>query len=329
MIAGAHGAAATLLNVPIRAVASRTSDRAEALARQLRTKAVGYDELPSGADIVVVSTPPQCHAANALSMLKAGAAVILEKPICTTLVDADLLVEASAASGGRLLYAENLAYSPMVSKMLSMTPGLGPLNHLEVRTLQALPTWGSFTTDEWGGGALFDLGVHPLALAVLLARVSGAGPVTDVSAMLRGGSGHNSDEHAEVLLTFATGLVARVVSSWQSDVQIWDVQASSSNGVLRGDFWPRPTLEHNGDPVDLKLVDQAVPMVEDMGYAAQMAAFAEDLDTGVAPFMDAEFGRLILDIVCAAYSSARSDGASEPVPFRGDRTRTPLQLWRG
>ena len=64
----------------------------------------------------------------------------------------------------------------------------------EVRSLQGLPTWGDFTSDEWGGGALFDLGVHPLALAMLLGNATGQGRVTTVAATLLGGSDHDSDE---------------------------------------------------------------------------------------------------------------------------------------
>ena len=332
MISGAHAAAAGALGMPIVGVASRSADRAAKQAERLRTTAMSYAELPAGADVVVVSTPPQCHAADALAMLEAGAAVVLEKPLCTTLADADALV---AAAGDRVLYAENLAYAPMVTTLLAMVPSIGALTHLEVRTIQTLPTWGAFTSDAWGGGALFDLGVHPLAIALLVAGASGAGPATSVACSLRGGAGHNSDEHAEVSIRFASGLVATVVSSWQADAvlgsdgQVWDVQASSPTGVLRGDFWPRPTLEHNGDPVPLPAGSDPLPFVDELGYSGQLAAFREDLARGRAPVMDVEFGRVVLDIVCAAYRSAGNDSAPEAVPFTGDRTKTPLELWRG
>lgn len=333
MISGAHAAAATLLQMPIVGVASRTAARAEQQASLLRTVALSYAELPAGADIVVVSTPPQCHAADALAMLAAGAAVVVEKPLCTTLIDADALVEASA--GGRLLYAENLAYSPLVITLLSMVPKLGAVDHLEVRTIQSLPTWGEFTSDAWGGGALFDLGVHPLAIALLVGAAAGAGQVDSVSCRLVGGEAHNSDEHAEVTLAFAGGLVATVVASWQAstylghDGQVWDVQVSSPTGVLRGDFWPRPSLEHNGEPVAIETSTAALPFIEECGYSGQLGAFANDLATGDDPFMGAAFGRVVLDVVCAAYQSAGRDGEAQTVPFTGDRSKTPLQLWHG
>ena len=330
MISGAHGAAAKLLGMPLVGVASRTPERAAGQAERLGTPAMTYDDLPGDAEIVVVSTPPQMHAGDTLRLLDAGAAVVLEKPLCTTLADADALVAAAAAHQQRVLYAENLAYAPVVQTLLSRAVDLGPITHLEVRSLQSLPTWGEFTSDAWGGGALFDLGVHPLALAVLAAAANGAGPVVSVSADLRGGDGHNSDEHAEVQLRFRNGLVGTVISSWQNpDSQTWDVQLSSATGVLRAEFWPRPTLEHNGDPVALPPNDSPLAFIDEMGYTGQLRAFADDIASGSTPLMDVEFGRLILEIVCAAYWSAGHAGAPEPVPFTGPRDKTPLQLWHG
>lgn len=330
MISGAHGAAAQRLGMPLVGVASRTAARATTQAERLGTTAMTYGDLPGDAEIVVVSTPPQMHAGDALRLLDAGAAVLLEKPLCTTLADADALVTAAAAHSQRVLYAENLAYAPVVQTLLSHAVDVGPITHLEIRTMQSLPTWGAFTSDEWGGGALFDLGVHPLALAVLAAAANGAGPVVSVSANLRGGEGHNSDEHAEVKLTFRNGLVGTVISSWQNEAgQIWDMQLSSATGVLRAEFWPRPTLERNGEPVSLPANDSPLAFIDELGYTGQLRAFADDIATGSTPLMDVEFGRLILDIVCAAYWSAGHGGAPEPVPFTGPRDKTPLELWHG
>ncbi len=159
MIAHAHAAAARLNGFPLTAVASRHRERARRVAGDWSAAAVGYADLPAGADLVVVATPPQRHADDAIRLLDAGCLVLLEKPLCTTLADADRVVDAAARHGQRLLYAENLAYSPCITTLLSQVGGLGPLGHLEARTLQPLPHWGGFTTQEWGGGALFDLGV--------------------------------------------------------------------------------------------------------------------------------------------------------------------------
>jgi predicted dehydrogenase len=327
----AHAAATRHNGYQLVAVASRSAARTAEQAAALSARPATYAELPGDADIVVVATPPQCHADDAIRMLQAGAAVLLEKPLCTTLADADRLVAATQqAHGNRLLYAENLAYSPVVLALLSRTPSLGPLTHLEVRAQQGLPTWGAFTTDEWGGGALFDLGAHPLSIALLVANAAGAGRPTSVRAHLRGGVGHNSDEHADVEITYSSGLVATVVSSWQAgpDAQ-WDAQVASATGVLRAELLPAPSLELNGDIIALAPPTTTPPEIEQFGYLGQLRALVDDCAARREPAMSASFGRTVLDVTCAAYWSAGRDGVPTALPFTGPRDLTPLQLWRG
>lgn len=333
MISRAHGAAAVFSGLEIVAVASRSPERAAERAAEYGALAVSYDDLLSGrvqADVVVVATPPQCHADDVLRLLDTGAAVLIEKPLCRTLAEADAIVEAAARHGERLLYGENLAYAPSVQQLLTRVPDLGPLTHLEVRSLQGLPTWGEFTSDEWGGGALFDLGVHPLSVALLCANASGAGMPVSVSAELRGGQGHRSDEHAEVRLHYRAGLVATVISSWQAGPEArWDAQLASVSGVLRAELIPTPSLEFNGDTIDLPVVTAPLPAIEQFGYLAQLQSLVTDVARGETPMMSADFGRRVLEVVCAAYSSAGQGGELVSVPFAGPRDRTPLQLWRG
>ena len=325
----AHASATRQLGFDLTAVASRSADRSTKLAEAFGSTAVDYADLPGGADIVVVATPPQCHAADAIRLLDAGAAVLLEKPLCRTLEEADQLVAAAARHGGRLLYAENLAYAPIVQRMIALAPRVGALTHLEVRTLQGLPTWGSFTSEEWGGGALFDLGVHPLSIALLVANAAGEGAPVAVSARLRGGEGHDSDEHADVWLRYRSGFVAHVESSWQAGPEpLWDAQVAGASGVVRADLLPVQSLELNGDEVALPTATSQIPMLDQLGYTAQLRAFADDLATGREPTMSATFGRHVLQVVAAAYWSAGRRGDEVALPFAGPRDLTPLQLWR-
>ena len=178
-IAAVHGLAATQLGLPITRVASRRPAKAKEMATRMGAIACSYDELPGDAELVVVCSAPQCHAEHALHAISGGASVVIEKPLCTTLAAADALV-AAADAGARIGYAENLAYAPIVQHFVAEAEQLGQLQYLEVRTVQSRPTWGEFLTEEWGGGALFDLGVHPIAIALprgtLAGRVGLRGP---------------------------------------------------------------------------------------------------------------------------------------------------------
>ncbi len=202
---------------------------------------------------------------------------------------------------------------------------MGPIGFLEVRTLSPRPAWGDFLEPHWGGGVLFDLGVHPVALALLLA---GDDEPASVTALLSSSADVVVDDHAEVVLRFASGLEARIEASWRHHEVVWDLQASSETTVVRAELMPAVAIEINGERTPATAPRAGVePMVVDLGYLAQMEALAAAAAGGTNPF-DAAFGRRVLDVVCGAYASAGS-GGPVPLPFAGPRDRTPLELWRG
>lgn len=327
-IATVHGYA--VQHVPglaITKVASRDPARAADAAQRVGAEACTYHELPAGADGVVVCTPPAQHAEQALHAVAGGAGVLIEKPLCTTLAEADALV-AAEQDGACIAYAENLLHAPIVRLALEHAAQLDGIDLLEVRALQSRPTWGDFLTEAWGGGVLFDLGVHPLAVALRLAAP--ARPV-EVRCTLAGANDHPVDEHAELHLAFDTGLMARVVASWRGgDTPTWDAQVSAPDGVVRLELLPELHLERNGVGVPLPGVPEGVaPQLEQLGYLPQIESFAVDLQRGRRPEVGADFGRAVLDITCAAYASAGAGGAWFELPFDGPRDRTPIELWRG
>lgn len=328
-IAAVHGdAIAQVGGASIVAVASRDPQRALESAERLGAVACTYADLPAGADAVIVCTPPALHAEQALAAMAASAAVLVEKPLCATLAEADALVAATEA-GGRLAYGENLVAAPVIAAALEHVAQLGGVDLLEVRALQARPGWGSFLTEAWGGGVLFDLGVHPLAVALLLAAP--ARPV-EVRATLEAGDDHPVDEHADVSIAFDTGLVARVICSWRepADAVTWDAQVSAPDGVVRVELLPEVRLERNGVGVPLPRAPEGIPpLLAELGYAQQMEAFVGDVAARRAPELSAAFGRSVLDLVCAAYWSAGRGSAWVELPFDGPRDQPPIRLWRG
>jgi len=330
-ISSVHALAAKALpDLDVTHVASRTHEHAVERAQQLGAIACGYDDLPAGADIVLVSTPPAEHTNDAMRALQGGAAAIVEKPLATTLDDADRLVEAAERTGGRIGYAENLAFAPIVRRAVQRIGELGALELLAVRTLHSRPTWGGFLHASWGGGVLFDLGPHPIAVALLLAAP--ASPVA-VSASLHGSPDIEVDDHAELTVEFDSGLHATFSVSWRQPDDasaVSDIQASSASGVLRIELFPNFGLEIDGEPVALPALRPHMPspQLERMGYLDQLEQLAADLSGGREPAMSAAFGRAVLDVICGAYTSAGLGGAPVPLPFAGPRDRTPHQLWR-
>lgn len=323
-----HAIAAQASGLPVIAVASRSAARATERAEQIGCRTATFAELPAGADIVIVATPPSRHAEHAIAALTAGASVLVEKPLATTLAEADAIVDASRGSGGHLVYAENQAFAPVVQRAMSLIAALGPLEYLDLRALSTRPTWGDFLTRGWGGGCLFDLGAHPIALALLAA---GDDIPTQVSAQLQRSPDVEVDDHGVVEMEFRSGLRARVEVSWREATTTWDLQASSATGVVRAELLPTVGLERNGEPVGVTAAPEKVDeFVHDLGYIEQldeMRRISEGHPSHLAQPMDAEFGRRVLDIICAAYASASRSGAAEALPFTGPRTLSPVQLW--
>jgi predicted dehydrogenase len=216
----------------------------------------------------------------------------------------------------------------VVGEFVGACRRIGALSHLEVRFAQGRPDWSEHRLEPgWGGGALFDLGVRALAVALLAAAPA---RVVAVEAELKPGLRLEVDDDATVTLQFDTGLRAEVRATWRAAAPAWDAQAASPTGAVRLELVPEPAVEVNGRALRLPEPPPGIasPQLHHLGYVAQLAALVGDVDAGRPPRSTPVLGRLLLDIVAAAYASA-STGAPEAVPFAGPRDRTPHQLWVG
>jgi predicted dehydrogenase len=332
MVAGVHAAACQALDWRVASVASRTATRAAELASTMRAKAATFDDLLARktGDIAIIATPPASHVDAAISLLAAGYHVVVEAPLANTLADADRLIEAEERVGRPVLYSEHLAAAPAVDGLLSRVHSIGALTHLSTRASQAPPTWrpNDDADAHWGGGALFDLGVHPVGLALRTAVEANAGrPVSLNAVIVDVGTRH---EHGTIKLRFESGLVASIMARWQPDsVPDWDLQASSASAVLRCELYPAPTLEHNGEPVpiDAPIRFAGPSLVDDYGYSAQLQRYWNNIRTGRPVPATSRFGRQVLDVICAAHWSAGRNAIEVPLPFTGPRNQTPAELF--
>lgn len=322
MISVVHAVCAQAIGAPVIAVSSRTGARAAERAEQTGARPVDFTDLPAGADAVIVCTPPDRHAEDTLRAIAADAAVLVEKPLASRLTEADALVDA----GGRILYGENLAFSPVFVETHRQISRIGTIDFVEIRQLSPRPTWGEFLEPTRGGGVLFDLGAHAVALALLIA---GSDAPVSVTASLDRSSEADVDDAAEVHIEFASGMRCRLEVDWRSPDTVWDIQASSATGVVRAELVPNPVIEVNGDPIGLPpLSGVTEATIERLGYVEQLRTL-EAIVGGMDSPIDARFGRRVLDLLCAAYTAARAPGAAVALPFTGPRDRTPHELWSG
>jgi predicted dehydrogenase len=71
-------------------------------------------------DVVHITTPPGTHAALAIQALEAGSHVLVEKPMCLTVSEADEMIAAAGRSGAKLCVDHNYLFRPSVQKAKSL-----------------------------------------------------------------------------------------------------------------------------------------------------------------------------------------------------------------
>lgn len=63
-------------------------------------------------DLVVVGAPNDLHCQIAVDAAAAGKHIVMEKPLCLNLADADRMIAACKRAGVKLMYAEELCFAP-------------------------------------------------------------------------------------------------------------------------------------------------------------------------------------------------------------------------
>jgi predicted dehydrogenase len=208
-----------LVSVPgatLVAVASRTSDRAAALAARFGAEPVtGYAELLGRDDIdaVYVPLPPALHASWIAAALRAGKHVLAEKPLTTSVADTAQLARI-AGERGRLL-RENFMFlhhprHALVRRLVEQGR-IGRLRTLDAEfTIPRRPVGDIRYDPGLGGGALLDNGAYPLRLAHLLLgpdlHVAGAALSQDTGCGVDTGGAAVLTGPDQVLVTARFGL---------------------------------------------------------------------------------------------------------------------------
>ena len=211
----AHKFATDLLALPsakVHAVASTSLVRAQEFgAKYQATHTFGsYEGLLNcpDLDVVYVATPHVLHHQNALMLLRAGVAVLGEKPFAMHLAQAQEMVQTARENNVFLMEALWTRFMPVTLQMLQIINS-GAIG--EVQLLQAdfgfkaenLPE-GRLLNPALGGGALLDIGIYPVFLAYL---VFGK-PLSINASAVFGETG--VDVQDGITLTYANGQMANL-----------------------------------------------------------------------------------------------------------------------
>lgn len=177
-------------------------------------------------DLVIIITPNDSHATYALDAFAHGKHVFCEKPLASSVADAERMAAAAKQSGKVNLV--NFCYRTWpgvgLAKQLIAEGQLGELLHFDGHYFQdyaadpALPFSWRFDKAVAGGGAFGDIGSHISDIACAL-----MGPVRRVAARSRrlyetrpaqGGTPVDVDDFTVSLMEFDSGALGSVHASW-------------------------------------------------------------------------------------------------------------------
>jgi predicted dehydrogenase len=267
-------------------VADPSGEARKAVASSHGVRAVSdWRDLLGAVDIVSICSPAVTHAPIVRAFLNAGADVLVEKPIATTLAEADSLIALAEAKGRVLTVGHQERFVFARTGMLDYADA-----PLEVECWRTGP-WTGRGADV---SVSLDLMIHDLDLVHRLIP----GDVADVVARTRSEYGKNADEVSAVV-NFENGSVARLTASRISPIRRRGMRAVYPDGVIEIDFITRQvrnTTKRELNPLELS---------DPLGEA--VASFVDAARIGAPAFVRPEEARTALE------TALMIDDASAPV----------------
>ena len=212
-------------NVDIIAVCDVAPERAQAMAQTYGANAyTDYIDLLNNKEINAVSicTPNIFHSPMTIAALQAGKHVLCEKPMATTIEEAEQMNEAANQSGKKLMIGHNQRFVPSHQKAKKMIERdeLGNIYSFrtsfghrgpEAWSIDGKDSW-FFKKDQAVLGAMGDLGVHKADLIRFLLgeEIIEVGAFVETSAKKQ----TNVEDTAVCLLRTESGIIGTLAASW-------------------------------------------------------------------------------------------------------------------
>jgi len=299
------------------AVASRSLEQAQAYAHEndIPTAYGRYEDLLADpqVDAIYIPLPHSLHCEWTVKAAARGKHVLCEKPLVLTLAELDEVEAAAQANNVIISEAHAYLHHPQIRKINALIAAD------ELGELQKIVSWDTFYLPpedqenfrydpQMGGGSLWDIGVYPVSLAIVVNRAEP--PVEVWASQIRGDSGVELTLSGQ--LRFASGLVAQVASSFRSPARRGALIVGS-HGVLHvvdhlaGQEVPgQPPGEGRMSLKSLDESETAIVIPATDAYLAEVEAMEACILDGAESAIPFSLSRDILRTVLALYESADS-----------------------
>jgi len=255
-------------------------------------------------DAVIICSSNARHKRDAIPAARAGKHILCEKPIATTLKDANAIIKECQKARVTLQIAFPVRYCPAIRRARRILSEKKTGRILAIKTTNHGSMPGGWFVDKKksGGGAIMDHTVHVVDLLRYLLNEE----ITEVYAESTTRLHPLKVEDCGLLmLKLSRSGFASLDTSWSRppSYKIWGdvtLEFKGTRGNLSVDCFPRvlhvyqnKTMKHGtlsgGDNYDLALIED----------------FAECVQTGRKPFITGEDGYRALEVALAAYQSIK------------------------
>jgi myo-inositol 2-dehydrogenase/D-chiro-inositol 1-dehydrogenase len=291
-------------------------------------------------DMVIVGVPNDLHCAITRDAAAAGKHVVMEKPLCLNLAEADQMIEACRKAKVKLMYAEELCFTPKYVRLKQLldSGALGKPTLLKQSEKHDGPHAPHFwDVNRSGGGVTMDMGCHAIEF---FRWMLGRPPIKSVYAQMNTQVHQDKtkgEDNAVLILEFANGVVALAEESWTKKGGMDDrAEVHGSLGVAYADLLHGNAIEAYSTEGYDYAVEKAgstkgwsFPIYEEewnYGFPQEMAHFVDCVQNDRPPLVTGEDGRAVLEVIFAAYESART-GRKVELPFKTPAHK-PIDLWK-
>lgn len=289
-----------------------------------------FDRLRDNPDVeaVYIVLPNDMHLEYTARAAQAGKHVLCEKPMATSVADAERMVEACRAAQRTLMIAYRMQYEPHHRAMISMAQGgqFGP-----IKLIDAVNGQNQAPNQQWrhsrkqaGGGSLPDVGIYCLNA---VRYVTGEEPV-EVSAQLTQPKDDPRFAEVEDLCTFTLRFPSGVLATCATG---YSHHESRRMRVMMRDAWIEmdPAFPYQG--VEMRIgrkqgraahVVEHLRLAERNQFAREMDHFAERIRAGKPVHTPGEEGLQDQRLIAAIYEAAAGGGTVKLTGSGGGRNTT-------
>ena len=304
-----------LPDVEIVCVVSLLEDQAKEFAARYGIKEIfsDYKDILDRDDIdaVIISTPNRFHAPFAIEFMKHGKDVFVEKPMAMNAEEAALIEKTSGETGKLVMVGHMWRFDEEVN-LLKRAVDSGKLGKIiKTKGYGIHENWGPagwFTKKELaGGGALADMGVH--AIDTVRYMMGDPKPVEVYAKIGTYYGDYDVDDSGIIMITWDNGATSVIESGWWQP-HMDGPEASTGMFGTKGYASLFPTkMKLKIEGTTGEFIPEAPEKTEHCDqtiFDGQMAHFVECIKTRKQPVPGINEGKVIMQIVDAAYKSAET-----------------------